>query len=388
MSGQILLGPGLQVLDFSSEDPTLYDVAQSGRVQVRKVAAQRFRMTLTWPKLKRSEFRALWASIVAQRGRYETFTVVPPEAGKPEGVATNVDPYIKTTGAARGINILPYSEALDNWNVGAASVSADAASAPDGTVTADKIIEDTSTAIHAASIGAIGSDPVSTKYYFECYLKAAERDKVQLLLDGAGGYTGACIATFDLTAGAVHSTINSGSATNTSASIENVGSGWYRCAVSGNINSPGSTSVVGEIRLSDSAYAGTYTGDGTSGLFAWGGQIRSGDGPAIVSGANQTGLTLATEGWTPSTTGILKAGDLFTLSGHNKAYMLRSDADSDEFGRATFDLCFPLMQSPADAETITISDVPITCRLDSDTLKYTQNGALYDLSVDAVEAFA
>ena len=38
-------------------------------------------------------------------------------------------------------------------------------------------------------------------------------------------------------------------------------------------------------------------------------------GTPVVSGAGQTGSTLNTSGWTASTTGILKAGDVFTIAG-------------------------------------------------------------------------
>lgn len=193
----ITLSPGLEVLEMNSIDPTFYDKTHSGKVNVRKVDGQYFTMKLQWPKLKRSEFRSIWAFILGQRGRFNDFVVIPPQAATPDGVAT---------------------------------------------------------------------------------------------------------------------------------------------------------------------------------------------GTPIISGAGQTGTSLTTSGWTASTTGIMKAGDLIVIAGDSKAYMLYTDADSDGSGDATLTLCSPLRASPADGAAITVSNIPLTVRLLNDTATYTQNGALYTLQIECEEA--
>lgn len=53
-----------------------------------------------------------------------------------------------------------------------------------------------------------------------------------------------------------------------------------------------------------------------------------GTGTPLVKGANQTGKSLITDGWTASQTGILKAGDLITC-GLPWVFEVTADCDSD-----------------------------------------------------------
>ncbi len=82
------LGPGLETVGFESRDPTLLDRAHSGRAHARKVAGQLWSATLRWPRLRESEFRAIFAFLVTLRGRFQTFDVVLPGISYPAGVAT------------------------------------------------------------------------------------------------------------------------------------------------------------------------------------------------------------------------------------------------------------------------------------------------------------
>lgn len=74
-------------------------------------------------------------------------------------------------------------------------------------------------------------------------------------------------------------------------------------------------------------------------------------GIPLVKGASQTGRTLITDGWTPSTTGILLAGDYIQLG--QRLYMVVQDADSNGSGEATLEIFPQLRTSPADNEPIT-----------------------------------
>jgi len=78
-------------------------------------------------------------------------------------------------------------------------------------------------------------------------------------------------------------------------------------------------------------------------------------GTPVVAGAGQTGNALLTSGWTPSTTGILLAGDYIQVGDELK--MVVDDANSDATGAATLNIEPPLRNSPADASTI-ITDHP------------------------------
>lgn len=164
-----------------------------------------------------------------------------------------------------GTNLMLRSEELNNasWSVVLnASVSANATTAPDGTTTADKIVESAINAQHA-----IGQTPTSTSgtvHTISIFAKASERTFLFLFEDSAGGRN----AYFNLSNGTVGTV--GGSA---SANIIDVGSGWYRCSVTYT-----SSGTLVRFRVATASANGTnsYLGDGTSGIFVWGAQAELG----------------------------------------------------------------------------------------------------------------
>lgn len=167
-------------------------------------------------------------------------------------------------------NQVTYSEDFANaaWIKTRSSISSNVTTAPDGTLTADKLIEDTATGTHYIY------DQVSYVsgqiYTFSVYAKADTRSNLLIQMP-SGAFGGANKnAYFNLATGAV-TTVSSGA----TANIENVGNGWYRCSVT-------STATVTTTLNSIIAYlvltgtTSSYTGDGTSGLYIWGAQIAIG----------------------------------------------------------------------------------------------------------------
>jgi hypothetical protein len=126
------------------------------------------------------------------------------------------------------------------------------------------LIEDTATNTHF--INQTQTTTAST-HIFSCYLKAGERSWATLYVSGAnvGQY-------FNLSTGTVGSTFVGAP---TSASIINVGNGWYRCA----ITFTSTTSSDGRIYVAAGDANKTYTGNGTSGIFIWGAQLEAGSFP-------------------------------------------------------------------------------------------------------------
>ena len=93
-----------------------------------------------------------------------------------------------------------------------------------------------------------------------------------------------------------------------------------------------------------------------------------------------TGLPASTTGW-------LKAGDVFTISGHNKVYMLTADVNVDAKKSAIITFQPDLIATPADGATITINNVPFTMMLSSDTQSYkAKPGMFFSYSLDMEEA--
>jgi hypothetical protein len=163
-------------------------------------------------------------------------------------------------------NLILYSEQFNDasWSVAVnASVTANATTAPNGTTTADKIVEDTATSQHI--IGQTPTSINSVNHTISVYAKAAERSFLFLFEDSAGGRN----AYFDLSNGTIGTL--GGSAT---ASITSVGNGWYRCSVTYT-----ASGTLVRMRVAPATANGTnsYTGDGTSGIFVWGAQVEVSD---------------------------------------------------------------------------------------------------------------
>jgi len=166
-------------------------------------------------------------------------------------------------------NALKYSEQFDQsfWSTKAnISISANQLAAPDGALTADKLIESATAGSHQLGCSAPGISP-GLPHVFSVYAKAGERTVINLLLynptDGAYGRI-----TVDLTDGsvqAVPSLIGSGGAVN-------VGDGWWRVWVAGTPTVTGGSANIFPVVGGSTS----YTGDGTSGLYLWGAQLVPG----------------------------------------------------------------------------------------------------------------
>ena len=128
-------------------------------------------------------------------------------------------------------NLLPYSEQFDNaaWTQTNVSVTPNTTTAPDGTLTADtlSIGVDASSTRHRLATNSVTSQIVNTIYTGTYYLKANQHQWIQIL--GNIGYSTGVWANFDLINGVIGNT----GGVDTTASIESVGNGWYRCRVSG-----------------------------------------------------------------------------------------------------------------------------------------------------------
>jgi hypothetical protein len=148
---------------------------------------------------------------------------------------------------------------------------ANAINAPDGTQTAAFITEDTTGGTHYCF--GVQSSTATTKTW-SVWLKAGTRTRASIQIGASGGTVGV-YADINLTNGTIGAATVSGTGFSVSGtpSIQRFGNDWYRCSITA--VTPASAHV-GYIFLLDAAGNRTYTGNGPSGLYVWGGQLEDG----------------------------------------------------------------------------------------------------------------
>ena len=150
-------------------------------------------------------------------------------------------------------------------NISLKEITPAAATAPDGTRTADTVMETTVNAAHGVRQSAALPVLAATLSF---YAKKAGREFVNVWAFGGNIDTTATRAGFNLTTGVA--TVRSGQ----TATIQDVGNGWYRCSVSIILTAAGSPTV--HIGPSIDALTQDYTGDPTKGVLIWGAQLELG----------------------------------------------------------------------------------------------------------------
>jgi hypothetical protein len=170
-------------------------------------------------------------------------------------------------------NLLQYSEEFDNaaWNRIALGLVSNDATAPNGTLTADKITPDTTTAQHQIRQLSFSYNAL-TSYTYSVYFKPNGYNAIVMRMAGttAFGTSFGIVVKFD--ASTMVTTIIDGAPTTTFTSV---GNGWYRCSIT-------ATTVAAQSAQAIPIYPNNwdpYAGDGTSGIYIWGAQLVEGTEP-------------------------------------------------------------------------------------------------------------
>jgi hypothetical protein len=199
-------------------------------------------------------------------------------------------------------NLAVRSEELDNasWSKNGTTVSANAIIAPDGTLTADKVIATATTAFHLIQVAQVTG---SGSHTMSVYAKAGEYSRFAIRESNTTGHG----ALFDLSAGTVVTT-NGGAV----ATITPVGNGWYRCTATVTWGASQSLGITLSTSSNSSSLLETFTGNGFSGIFIWGAQLEAG------SFATSYIPTVASQ--------VTRSADSATMTGSNFTSWYRADA--------------------------------------------------------------
>lgn len=165
-------------------------------------------------------------------------------------------------------NLLIRSSELENaaWSRTAVAISQNAATSPDGTLNAEKLIADTASSSHQIAQNS-GTLVVGATYTQSVYVKASEYTFAQIRGNTPNNNY---IARFNLSTGELTSSSNVvGTPT-----IVNAGNGWWRLTAS--FSPTAATSGFVYISLVNNSQQTTFSGDNVSGIYVWGAQLEAG----------------------------------------------------------------------------------------------------------------
>lgn len=205
-------------------------------------------------------------------------------------------------------NLLKYSEEFNrtNWVPSNATVSVNSAVAPDGTTTADTLVESTAKAGHNIDQQYTGTLVAGKKYCYSYFFKAAGRTRIRLRSYYGAGGAGGFHTDFNLTTKAV----TYKSSPEVVAGVIDAGNGWLRCWMTVVINLPAEGRLLTRATLLGPDTA--YTGDGVSGVHMWGAQLELGTYPTSYI---QTTASQATRAADVSTSAqVTRAADDVTVN--------------------------------------------------------------------------
>ena len=165
-------------------------------------------------------------------------------------------------------NLILHSEELTTiWahTDGGGFVTANAATAPDGAATADRVGEASGVNVNGHGVRQSFTVVSGVTYVLSYYAKAAGRTRCSSWQFVPVDTTANSI--FDLSAGTVAQSSPAG------ATITALPNGWYRCTDLFTATASGTVTV--HIQPQDSTATQGYSGDGTSGVYIWGVQVEA-----------------------------------------------------------------------------------------------------------------
>lgn len=181
------------------------------------------------------------------------------------------------------------------WTVARASISTNAATAPDGASTADKLVED-ATVSNSHYLFATVTISAGVALAYSVFAKTAGESRgLRMFVQNAAG-TSVASYSFNVDTGTVTVVAALGSAVAVMATIVAYANGWYRCAIVGTVGATTTSARVLAALESGGTYV--YTGDGASGVYLWGAQAEAGVYPSSYIPTTTASVTRAADALT------------------------------------------------------------------------------------------
>jgi len=183
-------------------------------------------------------------------------------------LATEFDDYSMSE------NLFTYSNDFSQsvWTKTRTNILANSTTAPDGTNTAFKLYDDTSVSnSHRMTSTAIVPAGLALPTG-SIFVKAGEYNRVlmSVIRDNGTAFAGLEVA-FNLITGTIITDLGY---SGTTGKIEPYSNGWYRISNAATITA--TINYALRLNLLNLSSAGTYTGDGASGIYIWGAQLETG----------------------------------------------------------------------------------------------------------------
>lgn len=165
------------------------------------------------------------------------------------------------------------ADANSAWtNKSGTTVLSDVETAPDGSTTAEAIVENTTTGGHYVErTVSLAANQFNT---FEIFLKPKGNYREVWMHLYANGYADSIRAQFNTATGTVVGTNAGGAGSGVTASIKPFPNGWYRLRLTGQVTTSAVTDLKPRIAFINAST--NYTGDGVSGVYFWGGDVQPG----------------------------------------------------------------------------------------------------------------